>query len=350
MIPVISTTTSILGYNQYESWEYQPYATNTPTSWACPNLPAGLSIDTPTIYSLTGVASTDVLTATGSSYANGDQIFIPNLTGGAGLTANTIYFVRDVSGAAFKLAATLGGAAINFTTDLTAGNISKVGTGLINGAATVAGVFNCGLTATNADGTSAVLMLTIGIAAAAASTALLTNSGYQATIDVATKLLTIGSAAASAAVSYPILSLETDPGTSPILRPNPILFARQNDSFLIWLNFVKNGVPCNLTITALSIALKEKESSSRIILGNTMTQVGSGAGSFFGLFCDLSSATGLADILAGYQGDDGTSFAALAEIAWTETNAAAGTWSGSPSSFKFTTQDFGIQIASDMAA
>ena len=349
-IPVISTTTSILGYNQYESWQYQPYATNTPTSWACPNLPAGLSIDTPASYAVTGVASTDILTATGSTYANGDKVFLQSLTGGAGLAANTIYFVRDVSGATFKLAATLGGSAIDVTTNLTAGSISKVGTGLISGAATVAGVFNCGLTATNGDGTSTVLMLTIGIAAAAASTALLTNSGYQATIDVATKLVTIGSASASAATSQPTLTAATDPSTSPVLRPAPILFTRQNDSFLIWLNFVKNGVPCNLTITALEVALKHMESESRIILGNTMTQIGSGAGSFFGLYCDLSTATGLADILANYQSDDGTSFDALAEIAWTETNAAAGTWTGSPSSFKFSSQDFGIQIATDMAS
>jgi hypothetical protein len=348
-IPVISTTTSILGYNQYQSWQYQPYATNNPISWACPNLPAGLSIDTPTIYGLTGVASTDVLTATGSSYSNGDKVFIPSLTGGAGLSANTIYFVRDVSGATFKLSATLGGAAIDVTTDLTAGNISKVGTGLISGAATVAGVFNCGLTATNGDGTSDVLMLTIGIAAASASTALLTNSGYQATIDVATKIVTIGTATvAAAATSSPALTVESDPSTSPALRPAPILFARQNDSLLLWITFVKGGIPLALTVTALEIALKELESGTRIILGNTMTTIGSGVGAYFGLFCDLSTAAGLADLLANYQGDDGTSFDALAEIAWTETNTEYGTFG--PASFQFSTQDFGIQLAADMAS
>ena len=267
-IPVIKTTTSILGYNQYQSWEYQPYATNTPTSWACPNLPAGLSIDT--------------------------------------------------------------------------------STGLISGAATVAGVFNCGLTATNGDGTSAVLMLTIGISVASASAALLTNSGTQITIDVATKLVTVGSAAAVAPA--PSLSSATDPRTSPALRPAPLLFARQNDGILLWISFVKGGVPLALTITAMELALKEMESGTRIILGNVMTQVGSGAGSYFGLFCDLSSASGLADMLANYQSDDGTSFAALAEIAWTETNTDSGSWSGSPASFNFSTQDFGIQIATDMAA
>ena len=347
-VPVINNTTSILGYNQFQAWQYQPTATNNPFSWSCPNLPSGMSIDTPTIYGLTGVSSTDVLTATGSSYSNGDQVFIPNLTGGAGLSANTIYFIRDVSGATFKLAATLGGAAINFTTDLTAGNISKVCTGLISGAATVSGVFLCNLTATNADGTSAALVLTIGIAAAAASSALLTNSGYQVTIDVATKSVTIGS---SPPASTPALTAATDPSTSPALRPAPSLFARQNDSLLIWITFVKNGVACNLTITALEIALKELESGNRILLGNVFNQVGSGSGAYFGLFCDLSSATGLNAMLANYQSDDGTSFDALAEIAWTETNALYGGGSGfGPASFKFSSQDFGIQIATDMAA
>lgn len=47
-IPVINTTTSVLGYKQWEHWEYQPWATNSPTSWACPNLPTGLSINSGT--------------------------------------------------------------------------------------------------------------------------------------------------------------------------------------------------------------------------------------------------------------------------------------------------------------
>ena len=212
-VPVISTTTSILGYNQYESWQYQPYATNTPTSWGCPNLPDGMSIDSTT--------------------------------------------------------------------------------GLISGAATVSGVFECGLTATNGDGTSVALVLTIGIAAAAATSAILTNSGYQITIDVGTKAVTVGSVSTSASAAAAGLTLASDPGTSPTLRSNPILYARRNDSLLFWINFVKNGVPLNLTIATLKIAIKEFEGSARIVLGHTFYQVGSGVGSYFGLYCDLSSASGL---------------------------------------------------------
>ena len=43
-IPVINTTTSILAYKQWEAWEYQPYATNTPTSWSSGPLPTGMTL------------------------------------------------------------------------------------------------------------------------------------------------------------------------------------------------------------------------------------------------------------------------------------------------------------------
>jgi len=62
-----------------------------------------------------GVASTDVLTATGVQLTNGNAVFVQIESGLAGLTTNTIYYVRDASGNTFKLAATSGGAAINFS-------------------------------------------------------------------------------------------------------------------------------------------------------------------------------------------------------------------------------------------
>lgn len=49
-IPVISspTDTSVLGWRQWQSWEFAPYATNSPTSWACAVLPPGMTIDATT--------------------------------------------------------------------------------------------------------------------------------------------------------------------------------------------------------------------------------------------------------------------------------------------------------------
>jgi hypothetical protein len=91
-------------------------------------LPATGSGDpvTGVVLSATGVAATDLITATGHAFVNGDQIGFQSLTGGAGLTAGTTYFVRDVAGNDFKVAATSGGAAIDFTTAITAATIVPV--------------------------------------------------------------------------------------------------------------------------------------------------------------------------------------------------------------------------------
>lgn len=43
-IPVISTTTSVLGYRKGQYFEYQMQATNAPTSWTASGLPSGMSI------------------------------------------------------------------------------------------------------------------------------------------------------------------------------------------------------------------------------------------------------------------------------------------------------------------
>ena len=69
------------------------------------------------LYPFTAVAATDVCTVTGRTFQNGDRMRLAN-TGGtlpAGLVADKNYYARDVSGATFKLAETLGGAAKDIT-------------------------------------------------------------------------------------------------------------------------------------------------------------------------------------------------------------------------------------------
>lgn len=44
-VPVIDSDSSILEYDQFQSWQFQPYATNTPTAWEWSNLPAGITYD-----------------------------------------------------------------------------------------------------------------------------------------------------------------------------------------------------------------------------------------------------------------------------------------------------------------
>jgi hypothetical protein len=86
---------------------------------------SGLVIeDTVTAFTtVTGDAGTDIITATGSAFANGQRVRFTALTGGSGLNTTTNYFVIGVSGATFQLSTTEGGSFVNFTTNITAGTL-----------------------------------------------------------------------------------------------------------------------------------------------------------------------------------------------------------------------------------
>ena len=88
---------------------------------------SGLIVDDAVVaYSATGDAATDVITATGHNFIANQGVMFPSLTGGSGLNTTTVYFVRDISGSTFKVSATSGGAAINFTTNITAGSVIAI--------------------------------------------------------------------------------------------------------------------------------------------------------------------------------------------------------------------------------
>jgi hypothetical protein len=67
----------------------------------------------------TAANATDILTSTAHGLANGQKGRVSNAGGAlpAGLTAGTDYFVIAAAANTFQLSATLGGAAVNFTTD-----------------------------------------------------------------------------------------------------------------------------------------------------------------------------------------------------------------------------------------
>ena len=48
MKPTVETTQSVLGYRQWQTFAFQPYATNDPTFWIASPLPAGLAFSTAT--------------------------------------------------------------------------------------------------------------------------------------------------------------------------------------------------------------------------------------------------------------------------------------------------------------
>ena len=89
---------------------------------------SALNIDDPVSpFSITGVASTDIITAVGHNFTTNQGVIFPTLTGGSGLTAaTTVYFVRDISGDTFKVSTSAGGGAVNFTTDITAGTVIAI--------------------------------------------------------------------------------------------------------------------------------------------------------------------------------------------------------------------------------
>lgn len=79
-----------------------------------------------TSYAVTGTEATNLINHAGHPFANGDQVTFTSLTGGAGLTVTTTYFVVSaVAGVSYQLSATTGGAAINFTTDISAATIGR---------------------------------------------------------------------------------------------------------------------------------------------------------------------------------------------------------------------------------
>ena len=76
-----------------------------------------------TTFSITGDATTDIITATGHNFVTNQAVSFPTITGGSGLNAFTRYFVRDVTASTFKVSTTIGGGAIDFTTNITAGTV-----------------------------------------------------------------------------------------------------------------------------------------------------------------------------------------------------------------------------------
>ncbi len=86
------------------------------------------TLDCPLTTSLTITAATDRVTHTAHGFVDNTPIFLTSLTGGAGLTNNTVYYVRASTANDYQLSATTGGAVINITTDGTVSVCRAFGT------------------------------------------------------------------------------------------------------------------------------------------------------------------------------------------------------------------------------
>lgn len=75
-------------------------------------------------------AADDIIdTATAHGYMAGDKVVFTALTGGTGLTTGRVYYViaANLAAQTFQVSETAGGAAVNFTADITAGTVQEAG-------------------------------------------------------------------------------------------------------------------------------------------------------------------------------------------------------------------------------
>src|SRR4030042_4492453 len=87
---------------------------------------AGLFEEAAAITSVTGVATTDLLTKVGHGLTNGDLVVLRSLTGGTGLVEEFPYYVVGVAGNDFQLSQLSGGSAFNFCTDISSVSVVKL--------------------------------------------------------------------------------------------------------------------------------------------------------------------------------------------------------------------------------
>lgn len=243
-IPIIDTTTSVLGYRQGESWMYQPATTNTPapTSWAWSGLPPGV--------------------------------------------------------------------AANETT------------GVIEGPATATGVFLTRLTATNDDGTSAPLVIPIGIFGRAWGD----DGSLPINIDVRTGVVSPHDA--------------TQWG-----RGEPVAACKSGDHLIFDIGFTSNGVGLiPLDMSVILFGLKEFEPEGMLdVSDGSYETIGEWDDTRYRIICKIEAAK-VEAALSNYEDDSGTWFDALCEIQWTQIVMVQ----GEPQALTRTSQTFLLRIFREM--
>jgi len=100
-------------------------------SVSCDN--SSIAYTTEDSFAATIAASDDFVTATGHNFINGDQVVFTVLTGGAGLSTNTAYFVVTPQTNKFKVSTTLNGSPIDITSDYTAATVQRANREIVSG-------------------------------------------------------------------------------------------------------------------------------------------------------------------------------------------------------------------------
>lgn len=304
-IPILNPTSNIQSRLQFEPFEFSLAASNFPAMWQIDGLPSGVVADPlPTGYACTGDAATDVITATGHNFAENDQIFLSDVTGGgAGIVANRVYWAKNVTTNTLRLAASLGGSTVDIASTISAGTIRKVMTGRVSGAATVAGTRTASFVAMNNDGVSTAVNVTFGIGLSAASTA----TAFDLEVDVQTGAVTVGGAAI------------TEDAVPRVKEGDKRIFSvrlKKGESY------IDPG-----TVGKMQFGVRENEDDPLVVLGGgaatgtdgtPMKVVGSGVNKTFLLAVNFTG-----DALTALLADLPKGQALLAELTWEETNGTS---------------------------
>lgn len=79
------------------------------------------------LTAVTGVAATDIFTKVGHGLVNGNVVILRLLVGGTGLATESPYYVIAAADNTFRLSLALGGASVDFTTDVTSVSVIRFG-------------------------------------------------------------------------------------------------------------------------------------------------------------------------------------------------------------------------------
>lgn len=330
--PVISSTQSYLGFRKNEPFQFFPTATGNPLRWALDKNVTGLAIETHPIYAATGVHATDVVTATGHDFENGDKVYFVSISGGSGLAANTIYYVRDKATDTLKLAATLGGAAIDFGSDISAAQLQKVSTGRIYSASGIAvqGPITLLVSATNGDGTG-TREFVLGIGPGSSVAAGEADTAIDLALDLTTGLVKPGRTMAATQ-------------TAEAQGVEALGFIKSGDVRIFAIRAFKDGVQVDPNFTALKMVFKELSDESVLIDADSMEKVGSGADAVFRLAVTVTR-TAVAAPLSNNVTDRESAFDSLVELEW----RATVTHDSVPLNLVGSSQVFTLKLSGDFA-
>lgn len=321
-IPVINTTQSVLGYLQGEYFEFLPYASGM-------GLPAGK-----TVTSITLASQTATVTCAAHGFSNGDSIRIlgpdqPEYVGDFvifNVALNTFDFT--VAGSPATPATVAAGSMMAFKgtpswscTAIPAGIALDPWTGLLSGASIVPGVFVIAMTARNTDGASLAVVFTLGIEAANGS---LTSSVVDLGVDLDTFLVS---------------SLATKQDG------DPLLWAKLNDKRILRVRFKRSGVNCNLTLSALNLAVKEFEPDGILCASSAWVKVNNVNDVHYLVYIEFIG-TNLKGELSNYEEDAATQFKGLGELEWLEINPTSPLLGSSP--LRSASRTFPVELSRDL--